>query len=67
MTIAEVEHRKKIRTKKDLFAQCQNCKLWVFATSNNVSKVMLPLQSRFFVINLNHILMSSFVILWYDC
>jgi len=27
-------------------------KTWVFATSNNVSKVMLPLQSRFFVVNI---------------
>jgi MoxR-like ATPase len=29
-----------------------NVKTWVFATSNNVSNVMLPLQSRFFVVNL---------------
>jgi MoxR-like ATPase len=29
-----------------------NVKTWVFATSNNISKVMLPLQSRFFVVNL---------------
>jgi holliday junction DNA helicase RuvB len=30
----------------------RNVKSWVFATSNNVSKLMLPLQSRFFIVNL---------------
>ena len=29
-----------------------NVKTWAFASSNNISKVMLPLQSRFFVVNL---------------
>lgn len=29
-----------------------NVKTWVFATSNNINKLMLPLQSRFFVIKL---------------
>jgi hypothetical protein len=29
-----------------------NVKTWVFATSNNISKVMLPLQTRFLVVNL---------------
>jgi DNA polymerase III delta prime subunit len=28
-----------------------NVKTWVFATSNNISKVMLPLQSTFFVVD----------------
>jgi Holliday junction DNA helicase RuvB len=42
--ISETKHRK-TRT-------ITNVKTWVFATSNNISKVMLPLQSRFFVINL---------------
>ena len=27
-------------------------KTWVFATSNNVEKVMSPLQSRFFIVKL---------------
>jgi replication-associated recombination protein RarA len=30
----------------------RNVKTWLFATSNNFSKVILPLQSRFFVVNL---------------
>jgi holliday junction DNA helicase RuvB len=30
----------------------RNVKTWVFATSNNVSKMMIPLQSRFFVVKL---------------
>ena len=42
--VSETKHRK-IRA-------ITNVKTWVFATSNNVSKVMPPLQSRFFVINL---------------
>jgi ATPase family associated with various cellular activities (AAA) len=42
--VTETKHRK-TRT-------ITNVKAWVFATSNNVSKVMPPLQSRFFVVNL---------------
>jgi Holliday junction DNA helicase RuvB len=42
--VTETKHRK-TRT-------ITNVKTWVFATSNNVSKLMLPLQSRFFVVNL---------------
>jgi Holliday junction DNA helicase RuvB len=42
--LSETKHRK-TRT-------ITNVKTWVFATSNNISKVMLPLQSRFFVVNL---------------
>jgi len=30
----------------------RNVKTWVFATSNNISKMMIPLQSRFFVVKL---------------
>jgi Holliday junction DNA helicase RuvB len=42
--VTETKHRK-TRT-------ITNVKTWVFATSNNISKVMLPLQSRFFVVKL---------------
>ena len=42
--LSETKHRK-TRT-------ITNVKTWVFATSNNVSCIMLPLQSRFFVVNL---------------
>jgi ATP-dependent Lon protease len=27
-------------------------KTWIFATSNNIEKIMVPLQSRFFVVKL---------------
>jgi replication-associated recombination protein RarA len=37
-----------------------NVKMWVFATSNNISKVMLPLQSRFFVVNLERYTYGQF-------
>ena len=42
--IAETKHRK-TRT-------ATNVKTWVFATSNNIPKVMTPLQSRFFTVKL---------------
>ena len=42
--LSETKHRKT--------RAITNVKTWVFATSNNISKVMLPLQSRFFVVNL---------------
>jgi hypothetical protein len=42
--VTETKHRKT--------RAITNVKTWVFATSNNVSKVMLPLQSRFLVVNL---------------
>jgi hypothetical protein len=29
-----------------------NVNTWVFATNNNAEKIMVPLQSRFFVVNL---------------
>jgi GTPase Era involved in 16S rRNA processing len=38
-----------------------NVKMWVFATSNNISKVMLPLQSRFFVVNLESYTYEQFI------
>jgi MoxR-like ATPase len=39
--VTETKH-KKTRT--------ANMKTWVFATSNNTEKIMVPLQSRFFVV-----------------
>jgi Holliday junction DNA helicase RuvB len=42
--LTETKH-KKTRT-------ATNVKTWVFATSNNAEKIMVPLQSRFFVIKL---------------
>jgi holliday junction DNA helicase RuvB len=41
--VTETKHRK---------TRTANMKTWVFATSNNVSKVMTPLQSRFFTVKL---------------
>ena len=41
--VTEAKHEKTRRA---------NLKTWVFATSNNISKVMKPLQSRFFMVNL---------------
>jgi Holliday junction DNA helicase RuvB len=42
--LTETKHRKTRTT--------TNVKTWVFATSNNAEKIMVPLQSRFFVIKL---------------
>lgn len=42
--VSETKHRKT--------RAITNVKTWVFATSNNISKMMIPLQSRFFVVNL---------------
>jgi MoxR-like ATPase len=42
--VSETKHRKT--------RAITNVKTWVFATSNNILKVMPPLQSRFFVVNL---------------
>ena len=42
--VSETKHRK-TRAIRDV-------KTWVFATSNNISKMMIPLQSRFFVVKL---------------
>ena len=41
--VTETKH-KKTRT--------ANMKTWIFATSNNTQKIMVPLQSRFFVVKL---------------
>jgi len=41
--VTEAKHEKRRRV---------NLKTWVFATSNNISKVIKPLQSRFFIVNL---------------
>jgi holliday junction DNA helicase RuvB len=42
--LTETKH-KKTRT-------ATNVKTWVFATSNNAEKIMVPLQSRFFIVRL---------------
>jgi holliday junction DNA helicase RuvB len=42
--LTETKHRK-TRT-------ATNVKAWIFATSNNIDKLMLPLQSRFFIVKL---------------
>jgi Holliday junction DNA helicase RuvB len=42
--VSETKHRKT--------RAITNVKTWVFATSNNISKMMIPLQSRFFVVKL---------------
>ena len=39
-------------TKRRKTRTIRSVKTWVFATSNNISKVMLPLQSRLFVVKL---------------
>jgi replication-associated recombination protein RarA len=41
--VTEIKHRK---------TRTAQMKTWVFATSNNISKVMTPLQSRFFTVTL---------------
>jgi DNA polymerase III delta prime subunit len=51
--LSETKHRKT--------RAITNVKTWVFATSNNISKVMLPLQSRFFVVNLEPYTYEQFI------
>jgi MoxR-like ATPase len=41
--VTETKHRK---------TRTANMKTWIFATSNNADKIMVPLQSRFFVVKL---------------
>jgi hypothetical protein len=56
--VTETKHKKTITA---------NMKTWIFATSNNTQKIMVSLQSRFFVVKLEPFTYEQFYQIHYSC